>query len=440
MKRIITIFISAAAILTGCNQQLIEVPQEGQLSLELSASGDYVVATRATAQDDINEFSIDIKGPSNIKYNRFGDMPQVLTLPSGVYTISASSPSVLPAAFDQPIYGTTHQFSVNVGKVTSEKLVCTLQNVKVTFALSQAFSNELSSYTISVSNGSSVQNTLYWTNVASEVEDQYTSKNINRAGYFTVAPLTIRVDGKRATDGSEAYHEIKLIDVAAKDHFIVTLDAKVTGTAGFQITVDPSVNERPEDVFVPGFNEDPLPEEEEDDNTGSGDDNTGSGDDNTGSGDTGNDSNDTGNIELFWPGNESLGQVEIAEVMDVNLTIKAPGKIKEFVIDLTSDTQDFLSLVSMMTSNYQPAGQIESVRLDLINDQTAVESMASIGLKTGTDLLNQEEVTFSLSQLVPMIPSAGQAGPDTYHTFTLNVTDNDGNTASWPLVFHVPAE
>ena len=440
MKRIFTIFISAAAILSGCNQQLIEVSEEGQLSLELSASGDYVVATKASAQDNINEFTIDIKGPSNIKYNRFGDMPQVLTLPSGLYTITASSPSVLPAAFDQPIYGTTHQFSVNVGKVTTEKLVCTLQNVKVTFALSQAFANELSSYTISVSNGSAVQNTLYWTNVPSEVEDQYTTKNINMAGYFSVAPLTIRVDGKRATDGSEAYHEIKLLDVAAKDHFIVTLDAKVTGTAGFQITVDPSVNERPEDVYVPGFNEDPVPEEEEDDdNTGGndtpGDDNTGEGDDNTGNEGT----DQTNPIVLNWPMNPTLAKTTIADEMTVLMYVSVPAGIEDFVVTVRSQSQTFLATCSLMTSNPQEEGNIESVILDLIDDELAVLSMSGIGLQTGDLLYGKSEVEFNISALVPLIPTQGPVyGSD--NIFNLKVTDKNGISNDWDLVFYLPAE
>ena len=440
MKRIFTIFISAAAILSGCNQQLIEVSEEGQLSLELSASGDYVVATKASAQDNINEFTIDIKGPSNIKYNRFGDMPQVLTLPSGLYTITASSPSVLPAAFDQPIYGTTHQFSVNVGKVTTEKLVCTLQNVKVTFALSQAFANELSSYTISVSNGSAVQNTLYWTNVPSEVEDQYTTKNINKAGYFSVAPLTIRVDGKRATDGSEAYHEIKLLDVAAKDHFIVTLDAKVTGTAGFQITVDPSVNERPEDVYVPGFNEDPVPEEEEDDdNTGGndtpGDDNTGEGDDNTGNEGT----DQTNPIVLNWPMNPTLAKTTIADEMTVLMYVSVPAGIEDFVVTVRSQSQTFLATCSLMTSNPQEEGNIESVILDLIDDELAVLSMSGIGLQTGDLLYGKSEVEFNISALVPLIPTQGPVYGSDY-IFNLKVTDKNGISNDWDLVFYLPAE
>lgn len=452
MKKTYITILAALAVFTGCNQHVIEVAQDGQLSLSMSAAGEYAPvnvnsngkvtpATKAGAAEDVNEFTIDIVRNSDgytKSFARFGDMPQIVNLPSGVYTLKASSPDVLPAAFDQPVYGANHTFTVNVGKTSTEEVVCTLQNIMVTFTLTEAFTTELSSYTISVSNGDASENTLIWTNIGDETSP-YVTKDVSKAGYFAVAPLKVRVDGKRYTDGSEAYHEITLLDVTAKTHLDITLDAKVTGSAGFQITIDPSVNSRPEDVFVPGFDETPVPDE--DDSTGSGSDNTGGGDDNTGGGNTG-DGGTVGpvdDMELLWPGNESLAQSEIVDGMEVELTVNVPGKIKEFTIDVTSDTQMFLFLVSKMTSNPGTIGSIESVSIDLINDATAVSKMRDVGLKTGDQIYDKETVTFSLSALIPMIPSAGQAGPDTYHTFKLNVTDQDGDSKSWPLVFHVPA-
>lgn len=455
MKKIFFSIMAAAAVFAGCNQHVIETVQEGQFSLNMSATGEYVTvdmksapATKAEATPDVNEFVIDIErnsGDVSKHFDRFGDMPQVLNLPSGVYTITASSAENLPAAFDQPVYGASKSFSVNVGKVTTETLVCTLQNVKVLFKLSEAFENELSSYTISVSNGDAVENTLYWTNVASVTADSYTTKDISTAGYFSVAPLKIRVDGKRATDGSEAYHEITILNVAAQTQIEITLDAKVTGNAGFQITVDPSVNVRPEDIFVPGFDETPvpdLPEGGEDTGDDSGDDN---GDDNGSGDDSGDDNTEEPAMTLVWVGNDSFATQEIVSGMSVDLQLSVPEGIKEFLISVASDTPMFMFLVSNMTSNpadYATMDQLESVDIDLINDPVAVDAMAADGIElpTGENLLGQTYVDFPLSNLVPMIPEMGGAGPDTYHTFTLKVVDSKDNECEWSLTFHVPAE
>ena len=449
MKKIFITIMAAAAVFAGCNQQVIEVSQDGQLSLNMSAEDDYVSvdlnsnrkeapATRAIATPDVNDFTIDlvrnVDGFSK-HYDRFGDMPQIVNLPSGAYTLTASTPDVLPAAFDQPVFGAEHQFSVNVGKVSTETIKCTLQNIMVTFSLTEAFASELSSYTISVSNGEAVQNSLYWTNLSSATEDKYTTKDLSKAGYFAVAPLNIRVDGKRATDGSEAYHEIRLLDVKARTHLMVTLDAKVTGNAGFQIIVDPGVTERPEDVFVPGFDETPVPDTPESEEPEPEDPDTP-------------DTPDTPTpaaMTLKWVGNESFTTAEIESGMSVDLQLTVPKGIKEFLITVTSDTPMFMFLVSNMTSNpadYATMNQIESVEIDLINDPVAVDAMAADGIElpTGNNLAGKTYVDFPLSNLVPMIPEMGGAGPDTYHTFNLKVEDSKGNVCDWDLTFHVPAQ
>lgn len=457
MKRIYISFMVAAVLLPGCNKPLLQggdsAKGKGEVSFDITASGDYVTITKAAADDNanVNEFTIDIvnkAGGETVSYDRFGDMPHVMELPSGQYTLTAMSPNVLPAAFDLPVYGKVHDFTVRIGEVTSEKIECTLQNMKITFSLSQAFRTELETYTISVSNGNFASNTLQWTNVAASSGSERITDDINKAGYFSVAPLTIRVDAKRAIDNSEAYHEIKITDGKAQDHFKVSLDAKVTGNAGFTLDIDYSVNDRDQDVYIPGFGETPVPGEDQDPDQGgtTGPDNGGSGSGNDdpdqgGDPDQGDDP-DTGadgGMELLWPANPSLGQVDITDGMSVELTLNVPEGIKEFTIDVTSDTQMFLYLVSMMTSTPQNLGSIESVHIDLINDATSVNAMKEVGLKTGNELKNQTTVGFSLSSLIPMIPLAGQAGPDTYHTFELNVTDNAGNSKSWPLTFHVPA-
>lgn len=455
MKRIYISFMAAAVLLSGCNKPLMQGGDssngKGEVSFDITASGEYVTITKSAAEDnaDVNEFKIDIVNNAGVgvaSYDRFGDMPHIMELPSGQYTLTAMSPNVLPAAFDLPVYGKAHNFIVRIGEVTSEKIECTLQNMKITFSLSQAFRTELDTYTITVSNGDSASNTLQWTNVAASAGSERITDDINKAGYFSVAPLTIRVDAKRAIDNSEAYHEIKIADGKAQDHFKVSLDAKVTGNAGFTLDVDYSVNDRDQDVYIPGFGEDPVDGGDQgNDGGGSGNDDPGQGgdpddgggsdpDDGGGSG-----SGTAGGMELLWPSNPSLGEIDINDGMSVELTLNVPEGIEEFTIDVTSDTQAFLYLVSLMTSTPQEVGSIDYVHIDLINDPAAVSAMKGVGLKTGDELKDQTIVEFSLSSLIPMIPSAGQAGPDTYHTFELSVTDKAGNSASWPLTFHVPA-
>ena len=94
-----------------------------------------------------------------------------------------------------------------------------------------------------------------------------------------------------------------------------------------------------------------------------------------------------------------------------------------------------------MTGSPRTEPSSDPVIVDLVNDQAAVTAFKGVGLKTGEELTGDgiTEISFALSMLVPMIPSAGQAGPDTYHTFTLMVADKNGIENEWSLKFHVPA-
>ena len=65
MKKIFYSIISAAAILTACNQEVIVPQGQGSLSLDLSCKTDYTeVETKAlTDEEIINGLSIDIVRP-----------------------------------------------------------------------------------------------------------------------------------------------------------------------------------------------------------------------------------------------------------------------------------------------------------------------------------------------------------------------------------------
>ena len=456
MKKIFISILAASALFAGCNAVLIEEANNGygELALDLSASDQFETISKASEtraghrNEDVNEFHVKMTRVADglvKEYRKFGEMPQMVQLSSGKWTLKVSSPDTLPAAFDQPIYGARHEFDIKVGEVSSEKLVCTLQNIKVSFNLEEAFTNELKNYTITVSNGEGAANTLYWTNVVSEVEDQTTTKDMTKAGYFKPASsasssrIIIRVDATRKFDGSEAYHEISLNDVNARDHIVVKLGAKVTGQAGFQLTIDPTVNSRDEEATVPGFDEDPVEDEWDDLPSGGG--NGDSGNDDGGSGDGSDDGSGdvTENpITLNWPANPTLAKTNITNGMQVVMNVHAPAGIEDFIVTIKSQSQTFMSTCSMMTSNPQTAGNIQSVEIDLINDSVAVERMGGLGLTTGEGLYHKTTpIEFNISKLVPMIPTQGPVYGSDY-LFNLSVTDVNGVSNDWDLVFHLP--
>lgn len=418
MKKIFLVLLAAAAVASCANQAQPE--GVGTLSLKMTQDGEY--QTKASANSDVNEFVIDITRPSDgyVKhFDRFGDMPQILELGSGSYSITATSPNLAGAGWDLPIYSASADFVIKVGELTPISLTATLQNMKVTFDLSDSFRSELSDYTIAVTNASSWENavegvnTLTWADKAAVDE--------GRPGYFGVATLMVKVDGYREIDGGETHASLTITQVAPRDHHIIHLDAKVTGTvSGITITLDDSVNPRESDVNVDGWDEIPV---EGGDNQGGEE-----------GGDEGGENPPAASTAptMAWESNPNFAPVPITDPMDVEIVIEAPEKITDFVVLVDSYILGE-TIAALAGKEYTYSADTPFV-MDLINDEALMTALDGM-IPVGDQLLNQTHVDFSLSNLVPLIlvysPDSGSN-----HIFTLQVTDAKGQTLEKPVTFY----
>ena len=411
MKKILTA-LAALSVLCACtSKENPDTDQSGALSLKLSSSGDYI--TKA-GQDDTDEFKIELTRTDgwSLTYDRFADMPEILDLAEGNYTISAISPESKHAAFDLPIYGATEDFTIRVGELTPVSLVCTLQNMKVSFLLSDNFKKELSDYNISVTNASSWtaddagERTLTWDKAAADA---------GTPGYFSVAALMVKVDGYRSIDNSEAHAMMTITDVAPRDHHIIYIDAQVTGSvSGVSIAVDDAVNEKNSDIYIPGWDETPVD-----------------------GGESGGDDPEEPSTAptMIWDANPTFAATAIEDEMDVNITISAPEAIESFIV--TVDSYVLSDVIAAMAGNTAYSWASDGpFDMDLIGDEALVSALSSM-LPTGDSLYGQTEVLFSLSTLVPMIkiynPESGSN-----HIFTIKVTDSKGQTLSKSITFVMP--
>ena len=409
MKKYLYILAAAAAV--ACTEKPAEQPSgTGRLQVSIAQSGAYVTK----ANDDVASFVVDIVRPTDgwkKHYDKYADMPEVLDLGGGDYTISVASPEKKDAAWDLPYYAGSQAFTIRVGELTPVSLTASLQNMKVSFKLTENFQKELSNYTISVTNASSWDaadaggKTLVWSN----------KDDISRPGYFSVAPLRVKVDAYRVIDNSETHSELVISDVAPQDHHIITLDARVTGSLnGISITIDPSVNEKDSAVDVPGWDEVPV--------DGGGE---GSGDDDP----------ETPEVPtaptMTWEANPSFEPTPIAAEMSVEILIKAPEAIKDFVVEVDSNVLG--ETIAQMAGDSYSYSEGRPYQMDLINNQALIQALNGM-IPVGDQLSGKTEVLFSLSQLVPLIavyaPESGSL-----HTFTLKVTDTKGQSLVKPVVF-----
>lgn len=411
MKKTFYTILACTAILSGCRDTMLTENGTGILTFNLNCNqeeySDKVIGVKSgdegTSAVDINEFEVIINSStgSYTKSFLYKDIPSMLELSAGSYTVSAHSPNINSgmAAWNSPEYAGSKTFEVAVGKISTVDLACSLSNMKVSINCSDKFLNELSDFVITVSQETS---SLTWQR--QEVID-------SKAGYFPVAPLTVFISGTRAIDNSTATVTFKITNVAAKDHHVINIDATTTGSSKFELSIDTTTNDKNVEITVPGFDQNPVPDPDPEnpeipENP---------------------DTAEAPSIE--WAANPNFVTIEITDGMDVNLVVKAPGKIKQFKVTVS---ENFAEMVNALGA--------ENGVMDLIGNEALCSTLneMGLGLPTGDQLLGKTEVPFSLSNLVPMIAGIGNQGED--YTFTLDVEDALGQSLTKVCKFYNPAE
>ena len=424
MKRIFITIMAAAAVLASCdNAEVAGLKGKGTFMLQ-----------SVTANTDLNDVQIKPHGlPSElnqdkllaaleltIKNSEDANLKQTykyldivnkpVELSTGKYTVSAVSTDAKDAAWDQPLFSGSTDFAVVANAVAPVNLTCAMTNAVVSIKCSDTFKTEVNDYNIKVSDAKG--NFLTWT-----------KDNIAEDGYFTAKELTVTIEGKRSLDNSTATVTGTIKNIQAKDHIILNIDAKVTGQVQqIVVTVDGSVKDRNENIFVNGFEEIEIPDPSQPDPTPTPDPEEPKVDPDAPS--------------LVWDSNPTFEEREIKDEMDVEIVIKAPKTIKSFKVKVESP-----ALFGILVGNVGLPENIDNenkiVTLDLIGDAKVVEQFTMF--PTGDKVKGKTEVLFSLSALVPMINNFSPE-PGSHHVFTLDLEDKAGNTLTQAVSFICPSK
>lgn len=419
MKRSIITILAAAAVLASCKQTKVEENKGYFVLQSVTADADLNevnVSTKAMPSElaDINTFVVKIEsnleGGGTQTYNYKDILDQAIELPTGSYRITAGSPAGKAAAWDQPLFEGKQNFTVVAGATSPVNVKCSLSNTMVSIKCTDTFKTELQEFNIKVS--ATDNDFLTWSKTGKESSDVLAAE-LSKDGYFSASELYVQIDGKREIDGSTAALTYVVKNVHPKDHIILNLDARVTGQVQ-QITlaVDGTVNDRTENIVVGGFEEIPIPDPIDP------------------TPDPNPDPNPNPSLpakpSLVWEANPTFALTELkSDGMSVEVKVNVPGKVKDFLIDVKSDCAEFEGVIKSMTG--------DGLTMDLVNN-AALSSLSDMGIPTGDSVKGKPMVTFSLSSLLPMILLYNPE-VNSYHTFTLKVTDEAGQTLTQALQF-----
>lgn len=309
---------------------------------------------------------------------RYADIPQVITLPVGQYSLEVVSHQAQGAEWDTPLYSGKLAVTVSDGEISRPGAVtCTRSGAEVLVRYSDALASALS-------DGSKVHVSLDDNTILDFVKGE------TRTGCFNLLPggdasfvavLTGEINGApvsvtRAVTG-----------VKPASRYTLTFSLN-TGSIDPSISVDVTVTEEDVDINIgadmPTITSQTL---------------------------------DLSSVtELTLENYESITAL---------VDIKAPKGIKELHVKIESDllTEDELLNVGL-------AGEF-----DLCNPGELEEALQGLGFPTGSDVVGKTEqpfdITFFLSLLV-YFPGN--------NNFYITVVDNAGNSVTQGVLFHVPAE
>lgn len=391
--------------------------------------------TRATTtQDLIDDFSIVIQKIATTpltaaSYNRYGDMPDVVTLDAGSYKAFASYGENPDAAFEKPYFlGESEVFDIVADKITTDigDIKCKLENVKVTIDFHSSLYNVTD------------ENAYVEVYVNKDASLKFT-KDEKRAGYFKhsdVCTLTATFHG--IVDGVEL-NEVKTLDNVSKgNEYGLTFSKHTYSEDSDEGQVSAGVNVAAS-VTIVNLNDKITIEEDKvlDDKE-----RPSESDPSAGEGPGTEDPEDPEGPGTEEPENPGVvitkPEITASEGIDLNavntlvqgmpivLNIKSHSQISSFKVHIDSTDDGFMSAIGEMIGN-----DFDLIKLDK-EDGALGSSLSELGFPVGVDVSNPSEkdengngiikfeITPDLQQLLVIYEGI--------HEFTLTVTNAEGPT------------
>lgn len=416
--------IAVAALglgLAACNDKWEpKLQEEGHLSLAslgLDVNTAEDVISRAEGVD-VSGFTVAIINSDEQVAGQwiYSEMPEIVTLPVGEYTVKAYSHQVEKAAWDTPYYEGEQTLKIESNKIAEpQTVVCRFASVKVTVTFSADLLKHLGDdYKVTV--------------IANDEGALEYLPGETRSGFFEALPQsnTLVATFEGTVDGVAETIRKEYVDVAPGTHYQIRYSVKggnpeipdESGEVdGSGIVVDASatdVNEGGEIEIEEDVIDEPgkRPGEDDGDEPGPGPDDPQGDEDIT-----------------FTSSTLDLNGVNDPSAIDAAaVKIHSEKGFKHLNVKINSENAAFMASVgSMMPSEFDLATGKAPDGTDL------TETLESLGFEVGPYAADKKDVEFVITQfLAPLSADAFSPG---VHTFSLEVVDNANASKTVDLKF-----
>lgn len=423
----------AAVIASGCSKENgfdNRESGEGQFlksALSMDINAQELENTRAAVDADINNFNVILTQVGHSEpYAKYiyGEMPEVITLPAGTYTVTATYGENRLADWENPYFlGVSDKFEVTPYEICSyvDPIECRLENIKVTVDFDSSLRSAMSedSY-VEVKVGSSTS-----------LNYGLAEADSKKAGFFKHSDeISLVAVFRGYINGQETVETKSLSSIQKGNHYKILFSLhngngpQGSGNINGDVTVDANVTivDVTRDVEI---GDDPLLDDSERPTEGNSDDNP---DD---------------------PKTETPPAIEGANGINLDVVHNGNDYLdKEFVINIESKAKDGISgftvkIVSDLLTKEELENSGLTDVLDLVNPGECREALQALGLLVkldadgnkiiGTDgepvpedtYRGYKKIKFDLGGFMSMLKFVGSA----YHEFVLTVTDANGTTS-----------
>ena len=374
-------------------------------------------STRAVETKDFPVKIISTKDNTLIKsYDKASEVPNKITLPVGNYFAEAHTPGELQKIMTTPYYKGRDDFEILQGINTKSTVTCKMANGSFKVKYSDEFASAFATWTISIDDGT--ESVIQFTN-----EDGLTPATIYMTFEENVNFLTTNFKGT-TTSGNKISTSNKLTKKQASEQYDND-DEYFSGGDAIVINFSP-VESTEGDITGITLNANISFEETEKwydmevTDKGAGGDN-----DNPGGGNTGGDSS---TITLDLPSNMTVDASTDPSLGDTY--IYAENGIQSITVGITSTSPEMIASLQDLAENYEGVDFLSST--EIVENQTVVTLFNDLGQSLDVPTKGQESYTFPIGNfflLLAFLPGE--------HTFSLTVTDMNGNSKSGSLTLTV---
>lgn len=374
-------------------------------------------STRAVETKDFPVKITSTKDNTLIKsYDKASEVPNKITLPVGNYFAEAHTPGELQKIMTTPYYKGRDDFEILQGINTKSTVTCKMANGSFKVKYSDEFASAFATWTISIDDGT--ESVIQFTN-----EDGLTPATIYMTFEENVNFLTTNFKGT-TTSGSKISTSNKLTKKQASEQYDND-DENFSGGDAIVINFSP-VESAEGDITGITLNANISFEETEKwydmevTDKGAGGDN-----DNTGGGNTGGDSS---TITLDLPSNMTVDASTDPSLGDTY--IYAENGIQSITVGITSTSPEMIASLQDLAGNYEGVDFLSST--EIVENQNVVTLFNDLGQSLDVPTKGQESYTFPIGNfflLLAFLPGE--------HTFSLTVTDMNGNSKSGSLTLTV---